>query len=366
MKRPSLTLLIGLLAVALIVPAFIATRFVSLWEIYHGYVDRVSDLTGLNTYLTNAAAALMFVPFLIGAKWTLSWRSDRRHAGGALLLSLYTMYNVGLFIGTRNAYFAFNGPGLKWYCIWPDGRVQLYDRSGRDPKYGIPLNPVTPDLVQQLELMQHRVFAQIDPSKDPLFTPTGAPAAWYWRDGDDWEFYNMPVVHPRKGVPLLPVTPKIASEWERSVAKRAKQQAAAATAARQQEEARQRAEAARAAAAAEEEARLERERQKANEEEARREQQQQEAERQQIAEQTAAPQRTASAERAAARAAADAWQEQFRAEQEARQEAWERQNREMQARMQENLNQLRQGLPGVQYQNGPPQNQGFQFRFGHR
>jgi predicted lipoprotein with Yx(FWY)xxD motif len=224
-------------AAAFLIPTLIATSYVSLWHVYHSYVNTVSNLTGLNTYLTTAAAVLLFVPFLIGVRRTLSWRSERRHAGVAILLGLFFLYNLALFVGTRNAYFSLKGETLKWYALTPDG-VQLYDRAGVDPKYGIELKPVTKDIVRQLDLMRKGEFKPIDPSTATLFNPiTGAPQAWFYRSPEgEIEVYDKPGFHPRTGTPLQPWMPKMSREWKKAGDKRARQQAAA-LAARVQEQA---------------------------------------------------------------------------------------------------------------------------------
>jgi hypothetical protein len=222
-------LVLIVVGVVFLIPLVAALRFGSLWEIYRGYVDTVSNVTGLNGYLVTAVSALLFIPFSMGVSMSLSWNRARRRQGEAILLGLFVAYNLGLFVGTRNAYFSFSkGETLKWYALTPDG-VQLYDRAGADPKYGIELKPVTKDIVRQLELMKKGEFKPIDPDKAALFNPiTGEPQAWYWHDAEgSWEFYDKPGFHPRTGTALQPVTKEIYSEWKRAIAERAPRQAEA-------------------------------------------------------------------------------------------------------------------------------------------
>lgn len=252
LKSGAKWLVLIVVGVVFLIPVLVALRFGSLWEIYRGYVETVSNFTGLNTYLTTALAALLFVPFSIGVSWLWSWRSDRRRAGEAILLALFVFYNLALFLGTRHAYFQFRkGETLKWYALTPDG-VQLYDRAGVDPKYGIELKPVTKDVVRQLELMQHGEFKPIDPATASLFNPiTGEAQVWFYRYPDGkLEFYDKPGFHPTTGETLQPVTKEIYFSWKIDQ-EEVKRQAEAVEAARRQEEAR-RAEATRGAAREEE------------------------------------------------------------------------------------------------------------------
>ncbi len=261
-KSVGKVLLAMVVAGAFLIPMFIATRYVTLWHICQSYVDRVSDLTGLNTYLTSAAVALVLVPLSVGVSWSMSLRSERRHAGEAILLGLFVLYNVSLFYLTQQAYFGFTkGETLKWYALTPDG-VQLYDRAGVDPKYGIELKPVTKDVVRQLDLMRRGEFKPIDPSTTTLFNPiTGQAQAWFYRyPTGKLEFYDKPGFHPTTGEALQPVTKEIYLDWKRDEEEKAKRQADSAA---REEEKRRAAEAERQVSATrEEEARRhERERQ---------------------------------------------------------------------------------------------------------
>ena len=218
--------------VAFLVPLAVALRFGSLWEIYQGYVSTVSNLTGLNNYLVSAASALLFVPFSMGVSMSMSWDRTRRRTGEAILLALFVVYNLGLFFGTQHAYFGFaKGETLKWYALTPDG-VQLYDRAGVDPKYGVALKPVTKDVVRQLELMQRGEFKPIDPTQAAFFNPlTGEAQVWYYRDLDgSWEFYDKPGFHPRNGTRLQPMTQDLYIEWRRGEDERKRKEADAAAA----------------------------------------------------------------------------------------------------------------------------------------
>lgn len=238
-KRMARWILLFIAGAAFLIPTLIAAHYVSLWQIYKGYVETASNLTGLNTYLTTAAAALIFIPFSIGASWILSLRSGRRQAGAAILLVLFVLYNLGLFFGTRNIYFGAQGETLKWYAITPDG-VQEYDRPGFDRKYDIELKPVTKDVVRQLELMKRGEFKPIDPASAKLFNPhTGEAQTWFHRHADGTlEFYDKPGFYPATGAPLQPVTQTVFFEWKRGQEERAKRKAEAAAAALRDENAR--------------------------------------------------------------------------------------------------------------------------------
>jgi hypothetical protein len=201
------------------IPTLIAIKYVAIWQIYQHFVTTVSDLTGLNQYLVTAAAILLFIPFYIGIQFLFSIHKRRRYAGGTILLTLAILYNLGLYYFTKDIYFSFSqGKAVKWYALTPEG-VRFYDRPGKDPKYGIPLRPVTPEIVRKLELLRKGgEFKPIDPSRATFFNPiTGEPQVWYYRYPDGtFEFYDKPGFHPVTGTPLQPVTQEVYFEWKKT------------------------------------------------------------------------------------------------------------------------------------------------------
>jgi len=203
--------------VVLLVSTLFATRYVTLWEIFNRYVDGISNTIGFNPYLVAAGSVVLFVPFVVGAKFAVSIRRDRRLVGIGILLTMFVGYNVALYYLTRTQNFGFSaGEPLKWYAITPDG-VRFYDRPGRDPKYDIELRPITGDLVEQLELLQKGQFTPVQPTAGDFFSPlTGKPQLWYYRDTNGvLEFYDKPVFHPGTGKRLDPVTPEVFLEWKK-------------------------------------------------------------------------------------------------------------------------------------------------------
>jgi hypothetical protein len=224
-KLGKVTVIVGALAVLIIlfiVPTMLVVKSFKIWNAYWGYVETMSDLTGLNRYLVTAGALLMFVPFFIGADMLFSVRSFRsrrtRYTGAGILLVLAAGYNVSLYYVTKDVSFAFvGGAPQKWYALTPEG-VKFYDRPGVDPNYGIPLKPVTPEVVRKLRLLEKGEFKPIDPARATFFNPiTGEPQVWYYKYPDGTlEFYDKPGFHPVTGTPLQPVTQQIYFEWKKS------------------------------------------------------------------------------------------------------------------------------------------------------
>jgi len=199
----------------LFIPAIIAMKYVAIAQIYYHFVESVSSLTGLNKYLVKAGVALMLVPLLWGLKLFFSVNKRRRYIGASILVSLLILYNLSLYHFTKDSYFTFSeGKVLKWYALTPEG-VKFFDRAGVDPIYGIPLKPVTPEVIRNLKLLQKGDFRPIDPEKAQFFNPiTGEPQIWYYQYPDgSLEFYDKPGYHPITGDALKPATKQIYFEW---------------------------------------------------------------------------------------------------------------------------------------------------------
>lgn len=210
---------VGIILIVLIllfIPTIIAMKYVAISQIYYHFVDSVSNLTGLNKYLVKAGVVLMLVPFFIGLKLFFSIKKTRRYMGTSILLTLLILYNLSLYHFTKDSYFTFSeGKVLKWYALTPDG-VKFFDSSGVDPVYGIPLKPVTPEVIRNLKLIQKGEFRPIDPKNVQFFNPiTGEAQVWYYQYPDEsLEFYDKPGYHPITGEQLKPATKQIYFEWQ--------------------------------------------------------------------------------------------------------------------------------------------------------
>ncbi|MEM3112745.1 MAG: hypothetical protein QXY90_06870 [Candidatus Anstonellales archaeon] len=200
----------------LFVPTIIAMKYLTILQIYSHFVDSIYNLTGLNKYLVKAVVVLLMIPLIIGIKFVLSpFNKKRKYIGIAILVTLISLYNLSLYHFTKDLYFAFSeGKVLKWYALTPDG-VKFFDKAGVEPVYGIPLKPVTPDVIRNLKLLQKGDFRPVDPTNVQFFNPiTGEPQVWYYQYPDGThEFYDKPGYHPITGDPLKPVTKQIYFEW---------------------------------------------------------------------------------------------------------------------------------------------------------
>jgi hypothetical protein len=212
-----------IIAAIVVVAIFISMAFIPfeisiIKEVYSYVVDEVVSVTGLSQTLVRGIVILLLLPLL----WIIPVLVKRRHNynkfAWAGVMVYVAVFFLSIFYFSQSIYFRHDKKAtLKWYALTPDG-VKYYDTPGIDPVYGIELKPLTPDVVRKLKLLEKGDFKPIDPEKVSLFNPiTGEPQAWYSRTASNvYEFYDKPGYHPRSGVPLLPVTKEVYSEWMNS------------------------------------------------------------------------------------------------------------------------------------------------------
>lgn len=189
-------------------------RYITISQLYQHYVDSVSDLTGLNKYLVKVGVLLLLLPFFWGLKWYFFSFGDTRkkYTGAVMVLVVIVIYNLGLYNLTRGSYFEFSkGKVIKWYAKTPEG-IRFFDAPGFDPKYGLKLIPVTPEIVSRMEKQKRGLepkrlkFVSLDEIEffDRL---TGENKIWYYlKDSGRYELFDSAGIHPTYGEALKPVT----------------------------------------------------------------------------------------------------------------------------------------------------------------
>ncbi|NIM13456.1 MAG: hypothetical protein GTO45_15185 [Candidatus Aminicenantes bacterium] len=117
-----------------------------------------------------------------------------------------------MYFLSKESYFAHDsGRPLKWYAETPEG-IRYFDSKGHDPKYGIKLKPVTPEIIEKHKKQSMNLYpkpiAVTSPEEVEFFDSiSGEPKIWYYQDNQgSLEFFDGPGFHPTYNVRLKPVT----------------------------------------------------------------------------------------------------------------------------------------------------------------
>ena len=187
-----------------------------IYKVFNYVVSKVVSISGINQWLVKGIVIIALIP-LIWVIPRIYWgkKKYKKIARGIALLYIATFFLILYFV-SKDLYFTHSGKEpLKWYALTPEG-VRYYDSPGVDTIYGIPLKPVTPEVIRNLRLWENKNINLVDPSKAIFFNPiTGEPQVWYYHYPDgSFEFYDKPGYHPITGEPLKPITKQVYFEWK--------------------------------------------------------------------------------------------------------------------------------------------------------
>lgn len=203
-------LIIGLLIYMLALPFDVYI----IEKLYNHIVTRIVNMTGVNQWLVKGIVIIALIPLI----WVIPhiYRGIHKKTARAIGLLYFGIFFLSLFLLSKDLNFTHSGKEiLKWYALTPEG-VKFFDSAGVDPVYGITLEPVTPDVIRNLKLLQKGDFKPIDPVNAQFFNPiTGEPQLWYYQYPDgSFEFYDKPGYHPVTGDPLKPAAKQVYFEWK--------------------------------------------------------------------------------------------------------------------------------------------------------
>ena len=218
----------AIISIILLIQIF---QFIIVIKVYNYVVQNIINLTGMSPWLVKGCVILLLIPFvwalleatkiLPRIKRTLLRKKGRsfRKTGILIIIFYIISFFFIMFFLSRDTYFGYKeGEVMKYYAETPEG-IRIFDSPGYDPKYGIELTPVTPEMIEQIELrareMEQKKF---DTSgKIEFFNSiTGEPKVWYFIDSDkNYEFFDRKGFHPVYWEKLRPVTPDVVSEYKR-------------------------------------------------------------------------------------------------------------------------------------------------------
>jgi len=185
-------------------------------KIYDHIVSKFVNVSGLNQWLVKGVVIIALIPLLWVLPRVYFGKRKSKKIARAIGLIYIGVFFLTLYFVSKDLYFAHSGKDtLKWYALTPEG-VRYYDSPGVDTIYGMPLKPVTPEVIRNLKLWENKNINLVDPQKATLFNPiTGEHQVWYYLYPDGtFEFYDKPGYHPITGDPLKAITKEVYFEWK--------------------------------------------------------------------------------------------------------------------------------------------------------
>jgi hypothetical protein len=172
----------------------------------------VASLTasGIHLYLARALALPVAALIVWAVLQSLSLDGRNRRRGLLVCVTLYCLWASVMWLMTRHYNFdPMTGAALHKYAATPYGFEAVPVVWTVHPIFGTKALPMTPEVARAIDLQ-----AQMGPSiseQDALFGPDGTALAWYSETPEDGiELFRIPGRHPRKNIPLMPVTSEIA------------------------------------------------------------------------------------------------------------------------------------------------------------
>jgi hypothetical protein len=159
--------LLLLIFFAFIVPAVMFSKYYAIISLFSSGVTLLKK-AGINPWFAKAIVAILIVPFLTwGVPYFLSPSSKKRKIGSAIIASYFVCYFLFMGISTRGVYKdalfdPFNKDKAEALVYvardfdgklvrTPEGRIELFKSGERHPRYGTPLEPITPEIISLMD-----------------------------------------------------------------------------------------------------------------------------------------------------------------------------------------------------------------------
>lgn len=227
-------ILVGLavLVVMITVLRFSLTPWTAAVVAFDFVVDRIGKASGWNSHLVRGVVTLALIPLAFAVREMVRFRgagSNRR----LFAQVVFAIYIAGFYFAMAEAgsgnRWTVDGEVTKWYSITPDG-IREFDAAlitgaqPHDPKYGVPLKPVTPDIAASIERarlgIQPNFLKQDDLASLRFFDgATGSALIWFYlRKDGRYDLFDSAGFHPQFNEPLRPITHEVVEDLTRQVA----------------------------------------------------------------------------------------------------------------------------------------------------
>jgi len=207
-------------------------KFTFIFKVFDYVVQNIINVSGMSRWLAKGLVTILIIPFfwalqeIFKLRFKLHFTKPKksyRKLAIFVVISYIALFFLSMFFLSRGTYFGHTtGEVMKWYAETPEG-IRFFDSPGYDPKYGIKLKPVTPELMENYQkkmtgLQPKRVKIKSIENFEFFDPITGEPKVWYYKNKENqYEFFDRPGFHPVYNVELKPVIPEVVQDYQRSV-----------------------------------------------------------------------------------------------------------------------------------------------------
>jgi hypothetical protein len=183
------------------------------------YAQELADAYDLNRGLTNAVLWASFAAIVTFSGFMFSFSKQKRRIGYVGLGVLVIGHS--LLIGRVDVNFRKSGVAERCY-VMTRTTIKVLNRVGIDPETGLECRPLSPQMVEKIDLYRSGHRATQITSADPKFfdAVTGEPIVWFSKsDKGEIELFDLMGFHPKTGEELTPITRQVADAWKAQNAK---------------------------------------------------------------------------------------------------------------------------------------------------
>lgn len=213
-------LIIVIITLAILIPKFplfVVKRTLN-YAAYH-----IVNISGLSIWLVKGILVFALMPFYWALLEISKLYSSRKKLAKFIIFGYSGLFFLTMFFLSRDTYFKmYDGSPSKYYAMTPEG-IRFFDSPGYDPKYGIKLQPVTPEIIEKYKKKE----LGLAPNKIEISSPqtyeffdkiTGEPRVWYYLDQNgNFQFFDGPGFHPVYKEELKPVTKEVITSFIKKV-----------------------------------------------------------------------------------------------------------------------------------------------------
>lgn len=170
--------------------------------------------SGINIWISKIISVFLSLLIIVSISSLVSFKKEKRIIGLLLFSVCFILYQLVIFVSTKNNNFLPDGSNNKCVARNLEGNYEYVSCGNKiHPIYGTIIEPITPDIVRIIDTYKNGVpvYKRVLPEKNmQFFTFDGKPRLWYYQhENGQLEFFDHSGNHPQFNIALKPINPSI-------------------------------------------------------------------------------------------------------------------------------------------------------------